>query len=120
VLRHAGLKYRRDALNHACSQLFGSAGRLRSVGPVGMFAGVQAAHARPDYWLLANDGRDLLRTRLRHMRMIGRFPGVAMGEREQFKENKYGETFRGVCASFQLPVLQARSRGISKTTAVIV
>jgi hypothetical protein len=56
---HIGLKHRHDALNRALSQLFGPAGLLKSIEPVGVFAGVQDAHERPDHCLLADDGQDL-------------------------------------------------------------
>jgi hypothetical protein len=56
---HIGLKHRHDALNRALTQLFGAAGRLKSIEPVGSFPGVQDAHERPDHCLLADDGQDL-------------------------------------------------------------
>jgi hypothetical protein len=56
---HMGLSHRRDALNRALSQLFGAAGRLKSIEPVGVFAGEHDAHERPDDCLLADDGQDL-------------------------------------------------------------
>jgi hypothetical protein len=56
---HIGLKQRQFALHRALSQLFGAAGRLKSIEPVGVFAGVQDAHERPDHCLLADDGQDL-------------------------------------------------------------
>jgi hypothetical protein len=49
---HIGFKHRHEALNRALSQLFGAAGRLKSIEPVGMFTGVQDAHERPDHCLL--------------------------------------------------------------------
>jgi hypothetical protein len=39
--------------------MFGAAGRLKSIEPVGVFPGVQDAHERPDHCLLADDGQDL-------------------------------------------------------------
>jgi hypothetical protein len=53
---HIVLKLRHDALNRALSQLYGVAGRLKSIEPVGVFAVVQDAHERPDHCLLADDG----------------------------------------------------------------
>jgi hypothetical protein len=55
---HIGLKHRHDSLNRALSQLFGAAGRLKSIEPVGVFAGVRDAHERPDHCLLVDDVQD--------------------------------------------------------------
>jgi hypothetical protein len=46
---HIGLKHRHDALNRALSQLFGVAGRLKSIEPIGVFTEVKDAHERPDH-----------------------------------------------------------------------
>jgi hypothetical protein len=116
---HIGLKHRHDALNRALSQLFGAAGRLKSIEPVGVFAGVQDAHERPDHCLLADDGQDLFTdtsivfAKDRHVRVV-------VGQRERVKVNKYGEKCRRAGAVFQPLVLEARSAGVSKTTANII
>jgi hypothetical protein len=116
---HIGLKHRHDALNRALSQLFGAAGRLKSIEPVGVFASVQGAHERPDHCLLADDGQDLFTDRSmvfandRHVRVV-------VGERERSKVNKYGDKCRRAGAFFQPLVLKARSGGMSKTTANII
>jgi hypothetical protein len=113
---HIGLKHRHDALNRALSQLFGAAGPLKSIEPVGVFAGVQDAHERPDYCLLADDGQDLFMdismvySNYRHVRVV-------VGERERVKVNKYGKKCRRAGAFFQPLVLEARSWGMFKTTA---
>jgi hypothetical protein len=113
---HIGLKNRHDALNRALSQLFGTAGRLKSIEPVEVFAGVQDAHERSDHCLLADDGQDLLTDTSivfandRHVRVVVR-------ERERVKVNKYGEKCRRAGAFFQPLVLEARSGGMSKPTS---
>jgi hypothetical protein len=105
---HIGLKHRHDAMNRALSQLFGAAGRLKSIEPVGVFAGVQDTHERPDHCLLADDGQDLfMDTSMvfandRHVRVV-------VGERERVKVNKYGEKCRRAGAFFQPLVLESRS-----------
>jgi hypothetical protein len=72
------------------SQLFGAAGRLKSIEPVGVFALVHDAHEYLDHCLLADDGQDLFADTSmafvndRHVR-------VAVGEREWVKVIKYGE-----------------------------
>jgi hypothetical protein len=113
---HIGSKHRHDALNHALSQIFGAAGRMKSIEPVGVFAGVQGAHERPDHCLLADDGQDLFADSSmvfandRHVRVV-------VGKRERVKVNKYGENCRRAGAFFSPLVLEARSGGMSKTTA---
>jgi hypothetical protein len=120
VLRcHFGLKHRHDALNRALSQLFDAAGRLKSIEPVGVFAGAQDAHERPHHCLLADDGQDLFTDTSmvfandRHMRVV-------VGERERGQVNKHDEKCRRAGAFFQPLVLEARSGGMSKTTANII
>jgi hypothetical protein len=99
-------------LNCALSQLFGAAGRLKSIEAVGVFAGVQDAHERPDHCLLADDGQDLFTDSSlvfandRHMRVV-------VGERERVKVNKYGEKCRRAGAYIQPLVLEARSGGMT-------
>jgi hypothetical protein len=116
---HFGLNHRLDVLNRALSQLFGAAGRLKSIAPVGVFAEVQDADERPDHCLLADDGQDLFTdtpmvfSNDRHVRVV-------VGEHERVKVNKYGEQGRRAGAVFQLLVLEARSAGTSKTTANII
>jgi hypothetical protein len=56
---HVGLKHRHDALKRALGQLFGAASWLKSIEPVGVFAGKEEAHERPDHRMLAEDGQDL-------------------------------------------------------------
>jgi hypothetical protein len=46
--------------------------------------------------------------------------GVTVGECEQVKVNKYGEKCRRAGALFQLLVFEARSGGMSKTTAQVI
>jgi hypothetical protein len=116
---HIGLKHRHDTLNRALSQLFGAARRLKSIEPVGMFAGVQDAHERPDPCLLADDGQDLFMD----TSMVfanDRRVRVVVGERERAKVNEYGEKCRRAGAFFQPLVLEARSGGMSKTPANII
>jgi hypothetical protein len=114
-----GLKHRHDALNRALCKLCGAAGRLKSIEPVGMFAGVQDAHERPDHCQLADEGQDLFTDTSmvfandRHVRVI-------VGERERVKVNKYGEKCRRAGASFQPLVLEARSGGMSTSTTNII
>jgi hypothetical protein len=81
---------RQFALHRAFSQLFGAAGRLKSIEPVGVFAGVQDAHERPDHGLLADDGQDLF-TDTSMVFSNDQHVRVVVGEREQAKVNKYGE-----------------------------
>jgi hypothetical protein len=116
---HIGLKHRHDALNRALSQLFGAAGRLKSIEPVGVFAGVQDAHERPDHCLLADDGQNLF-TDTSMVFVNDRQVRLVVGEREPVKVNKYGEKCRRAGAFFQPLVLEARSGGMSKTTANII
>jgi hypothetical protein len=116
---HIGLKHRHDALNRALSQLFGAAGRLDSIEPVGMFAGVQDEHERPDHCLLADDGQDLF-TYTSVVFAVDRHARVVVGERDRVKVNKYGQKCRRTGAFFQPPVLEARSGGMSKATANII
>jgi hypothetical protein len=87
---HIGLKQRQFALHRALSQLFGAAGRLKSIEPVGVFAGVQDAHERPDHCLLADDGQDLF-TDTSMVFSNDQYVRVVVGERERAKVNKYGE-----------------------------
>jgi hypothetical protein len=116
---HIGLKHRHDALNRALSQLFGAAGRLKSIEPVRVFAGVQDANERPDDCLLADDGQDLFPDTSMvfandwHVRVV-------VGERERVKVNKYGKECRRAGAFFQPLMLEARSGGMTKTTASII
>jgi hypothetical protein len=55
-----------------------------------VFAGVQDAHERPDHFLLADDGQDLIvdtsmvLANDQHVRVV-------VGKRERVKVNKYGE-----------------------------
>jgi hypothetical protein len=116
---HIGLKHRNDALNRALSQLFGAAGRLKSIEPVGAFAGVQDAHERPDHCLLADDGQDLF-TDISMVFANDRHVRVVVGEREWVKVNKHGEKCRMAGAFFQPLVLEARSGGMFKTIANII
>jgi hypothetical protein len=116
---HIGLKHRHDALNRALSQLFGAAGRLKSIEPVGVFAGVQDAHGRPDHRLLSDDGQDLF-TDTSMVFANDRYVRVVVGERERVKVNKNGEKCRRAGAFFQPLVLEARSGGMSKATANII
>jgi hypothetical protein len=116
---HMGLKHRHDALNRALSQLFGAAGRLKSIEPVGVFAGVQDAQERPDHFPLADDGQVLF-TDTSMVFANDRHVQVAVGERERVKVNKYGEKCRRAGAFFQPLVLEGRSGGMSKTTANII
>jgi hypothetical protein len=53
------LKYRHDAINRARIQLFGAAGRLKSIELAGLFAGVQEGRELPDHCLLPGVGQDL-------------------------------------------------------------
>jgi hypothetical protein len=114
-----GLKHRHDALNGALSQMFDAAGRLKSIEPVVVFAGVQDAHGRPDHCLLADHRQDLFTdtskvfSNDRHVRVVVR-------ERERVKVNKHGEKCRRACAFFQPLLLEACSGGMSKTTANII
>jgi hypothetical protein len=119
MICHAGLKHRHDALNCALSQLFGAADRLKSIEPVRVFAGVQDAHEHPDHCLLADDGQDLF-TDTSMVCVNDRHVRVAVGERERDKVQKYGEKCRRAGAFFQPLVLEARSGGMSKTTAKII
>jgi hypothetical protein len=96
---HIGLKHRQDALNRALSQLFGAAGQLKSIEPVGVFAGVQDAHERSDHCLLADDGQDLI-TDTSMVFSNDRHVRVVVGERERVKVNKYGEKCRRAGAFF--------------------
>jgi hypothetical protein len=116
---HIGMKHRHDALNRALSQLFGAAGRLKSIEPVGVFAGVRDAHERPDHCLLADNGQDLF-TDTSMVFVNDRHVRVVVGERERVKVNKYGEKCRRAGAFFQPLVLEARSGGMSKTAANII
>jgi hypothetical protein len=116
---HIGLKHGHDALNRALSQLFGAAGRLKSIETVGVFAGVQDAYGRPDHCLLAGDGQNLF-TDTSMVFANDRHVRVVVGERERVKVNKYGEKCRWADAFFQPLVLEARSGGMSKTTANII
>jgi hypothetical protein len=65
-----GLKHRHDALNRPLSHLLDAAGRLNSVEPVKVFAGVQDAHERPDHCPLRTMGKTCLRTLLWYFRMV--------------------------------------------------
>jgi hypothetical protein len=47
---HIGLKHRHDALNRALSQLFGAAGQLKSIEPVGVFAGASRSLPASGRW----------------------------------------------------------------------
>jgi hypothetical protein len=113
------LEARHDALNRALSQLFYAAGRLKSIEPVGMFAGVHDAHERPDHCLLANDGKHLF-TDTSMVFANDRHVRVVVGKRERVNAKKYGEKCRRAGAFFQPLVLGARSGGMSKTTAKII
>jgi hypothetical protein len=113
---HIGLKHRHDALKRALSQLFCAAGRLKSIQPVGVFAGVQDARERPDHCLLAEDGQDLF-TDTSMVFANDRHVRVVVVERERVKVKKYGEKWRRAGAFFQPLVLEACSGGMSKTTA---
>jgi hypothetical protein len=92
---HFGLKHMHDALNRALSQLFGAAGRLKSIEPVGVFPGVHDAHERPDHCLLADDGQDLFAdssmvfAKDRHVRVV-------VGKCERVKVNKCCEKHASV------------------------
>jgi hypothetical protein len=116
---HSGLKHRHDALNRALSQLFGAAGRLKSIEPFGVYAGVQDAQERPDDCLLADDGQDLL-TDTSMVFANDRHVRVVVGEREWVKANKYGEKCRRASSFFQPLVLEVRSGAMSKTTAKFI
>jgi hypothetical protein len=80
-------------LHFALSQLFGMSGRLKSIEPVGVFAGVHDAHESPDLCPLADDGQDLF-TDTSIVFANDRFVRVVVGERERVKANKYGERYR--------------------------
>jgi hypothetical protein len=56
---HIGLMHRHGALNRALSRQFGAADQLKSIEPVGVFAGVQDLHLCPDHCLLEDNGQDL-------------------------------------------------------------
>jgi hypothetical protein len=116
---HIGLKHRHDALNRALSKLFGTAGRLKFIYPVGVFAGVQDAHERPDHCLLADDGQVLF-TDTSMVFANDRHVRVVVGKRVRVKVKKHGEKCRTAGAFFQPLVLEARSGGMSKTTANII
>jgi hypothetical protein len=96
---HIGLKHRHDALNHVLSQLFGTAGRLKFIEPVGVFARGHDVHERPGHYLLADDGRDLF-TDTSMVFANDLHVRVAVGERERVKVNKYGEKCRRAGAFF--------------------
>jgi hypothetical protein len=81
-------------LNLALSQLLGAAGRLKSIEPVGVFAGVQDAHERPDHCLLADDGQDIF-TDTSMVFSNDRHVRVVVGERERAKVNKYCKNAAG-------------------------
>jgi hypothetical protein len=93
--------------------------RLKSIEPVGVFAGVQDAHERPRHCLLADDGQDLF-TDTSMVIANDRHVRVVVGERERAKVNKYGEKCRRAGAFFDPLVLEARSGVMSKTTANII
>jgi hypothetical protein len=101
---HIGLKHRHDALNRALSQLFGAAGRLKSIEPVGVFTGMQD-HERPDHCLLADDGQDLF-TDAPMVFSNDRHVLVIVAKREWVKVYKYGQESRGAGAFFQPLVLE--------------
>jgi hypothetical protein len=115
---HIGSRHRHDALNSALRQVFGAAGLFKSIEPVGVFAGVQDAHERPDHCLLADDGQDLF-TDLSMVFANDRNVRVVVEEQERVKVNKYGQKCRRAGVYFQPLVLEARSGGMSKTTANI-
>jgi hypothetical protein len=114
---HISLKHRHDALNRSLRQVFGAAGRLKSIEPVGVFAGVQDAHERPDHCLLAEDGQDLF-TDNSMVFVKDRNARVVVGGRERAKVNMYGEKCRRAGAFFQPMVLRALLGVMSKTTPV--
>jgi hypothetical protein len=79
-----------------------------------VLAGVQDEHERPDHCL-----QDLF-TYTSMLFAVDRHVRVVVGERERVKVNKYGEKCRRAGAFFQPLVLEARSGGMSKTTANII
>jgi hypothetical protein len=105
---HIGLKHRHDALICARSRLFGAAGRLKSIEPVAVFAGVQDEHERADHYILADNGQDLF-TATSMVFANHRHVRVVVGERERVKVNKYDEKCRRAGTFFQPLVLEARS-----------
>jgi hypothetical protein len=116
---HIGLKHRHDALNRILSELFDAAGRLKSIEPVGMFAGVKDAYERPDHCLQPGDGQDMFTdtsmvfAKDRHMR-------VAVGAHKRVKANMYGKKCRRAGAVFHPLVLESRSGAMSKIIAKII
>jgi hypothetical protein len=69
-------------MNRALNQMFGAAGRLKSIEPVGVFAGVQDAYECPDHCLLSDDGQDLF-TDTSVVFANDRYVRVVVGERER-------------------------------------
>jgi hypothetical protein len=92
---------------------------MKSIEPVGVFAGGQDAHERPDYCLLADDGQDLF-TDTSMVFVNDWHVRVVVEERERVKVNKYGEKCRRAGAFFQPLVLEAGSGGTFKTTAKVI
>jgi hypothetical protein len=115
-----GLKHRQYALNCALSQLFGVSGRLKSIEPVGVLAGVHDAYESPDHSPLTDDEQDLFTDTSMVFANDRLWVRVVVGGRERVQVNKYGEMYCRAGTFFYPLVLEARSGDMSKTTAKII